>query len=166
MKKSIKALTIGTTLFVGLCGGYASGVAVTTDKLADKQIAIAQQQKAQMNQLKTIMIKNNLQNEQMTAIQMDKKTSDIYMGKQKLIGTEDEENIISETFEVTEIMKDGHFRAEKADGTTGEGIYYTVKEFKDMGFNIDYGNIYRVGWNEDDYENENWDEIAVVEQIK
>lgn len=165
MKKTITGIVLAGTLTVGALGGYTFGQHQSTEQLGHQQIAIAQQQKAQLQQLKKIMTLNNTQAEQMTAIQMDKQTSDVYMGKTKLIGTEDEPTIISETFEITEIMKDGHFRGEKMQGT-GEGIYYTVKEFEDMGFKIDYGNIYRVGWEEKDYEDENWDKIAVVEQLK
>ncbi|CAK6477494.1 hypothetical protein ACPOM7_17790 [Peribacillus castrilensis] len=152
MKKTVLAFTVAGAL-VGLGGGYAIGFH-NADEMQDKK----QDQKiiAEINRLAKI--------KEMPVIQLDKQTSEVYMGKERRMANEGEENIITETFEISEI-ENGHIRGEKIEGK-GEGIYYQTEVFTTMGFHPNYGDIFRVGWEESDYENKEWDKVVVLEQLK
>ncbi|CAH0291773.1 hypothetical protein [Peribacillus sp. Bi134] len=151
MKKTVLAFTVAGAL-VGL-GGYAIGFH-NADEMQDNK----QDQKiiAEINRLAKI--------KEMPVIQLDTQTSEVYMGKERRMATEGGENIITETFEISEI-KNGHIRGEKIEGK-GEGIYYQTEVFTTMGFQPNYGDIFRVGWEESDYENKEWDKVVVIEQLK
>ncbi|MEC0347791.1 MULTISPECIES: hypothetical protein [Peribacillus] len=152
MKKTVLAFTIAGTL-VGLIGGYAIGFYNADERQDEKQ---NEKIIAEINRLSKI--------KEMPIVHLDEQTSEVYMGREKLIANEGEENIISETFEIIDI-DNGKLLGENSRGE-GEDITFDKKVFTTMGFKPDFGSIYRVGWEESDYKNKEWDKVVLLEQLK
>lgn len=70
--------------------------------------------------------------------------------------------VVTETHEITSI--EGEIvRGEFVVGT-GEGIYYTKEQFKEMGVEeLEVGDVIDISWTQDNYENEEWDTIYSIE---
>ncbi|AZV45690.1 hypothetical protein BAOM_p037 (plasmid) [Peribacillus asahii] len=149
MKKTVVAFTIAGTL-VGLSGGYAIGF-YNADQRQDEKII------GEINRLANI--------KERPRVELDQQTSMEYMGRERLVSSEGEESIISDTYEII-TMESDEIVVESAREEDGDNITFDKKIFTSKGFHPDYGDIYRVGWKESDYNHQEWDKVVLVEQIK
>ena len=153
MKKTVAAFTIAGTL-VGLSGGYAIGFYNADQRQDEKQ---NEKIIGEINRLANI--------KERPRVELDQQTSMEYMGRERLVSSEGEESIISDTYEIINIISD-ELVVESAREEDGDNITFDKKIFTSKGFHPDYGDIYRVGWKESDYNHQEWDKVVLVEQIK
>lgn len=79
-----------------------------------------------------------------------------------LFGYDNEPTVIVEEHEITSI-EEGIVRGENLTGF-GEGIYYTVERFEEMGItDIAVGDVVSIGWTVYSFDNNEWDNIALLE---
>lgn len=70
---------------------------------------------------------------------------------------------ITEVHEIIEISGE-EIRGERLNGT-GEGIFYYLEDFSNMGVDeIKVGDVVKISWTKKDFNNENWENIHSLEK--
>lgn len=155
-------MTAGTLLLGAYNAGVNSGLIPTSNET--KTQALLKQNEATMKQMTVKMAQVNTMNA--------KKTQDAV--KEAMVRVKNDTaqdnpaytdgKYVYEKFQVSDIVEND-VNAEPLVGT-GEGVHFTMDELFDHGLDSVFNeDVIEVGWLEKDYQENNWDKVAVVKKI-
>jgi hypothetical protein len=155
-------MTAGTLLLGAYNAGVNSGLIPTSNET--KTQALLKQNEATMKQMTVKMAQVNTINA--------KKTQDAV--KEAMVRVKNDTaqdnpaytdgTYVYEKFTISDVYEND-VQAEPKVGT-GEGVHFTIDELAKLGkTDVFVGDVIEVGWTEDDYQQNNWDKIAVVKTI-
>jgi hypothetical protein len=160
--KTTNMVLIGMTAGALLLGAYNAGVNSgliptsneTKTEAMVKQNTVAVKQMSMKLAQTQVMVRQN-QQQTMKAVKNDTAQDNPAYTDGKYV---------YEKFQVSDIVEND-VNAEPLVGT-GEGVHFTMNELFDHGLDSVFNeDVIEVGWLEKDYQENNWDKIAVVKKI-
>lgn len=90
-----------------------------------------------------------------------------YDGNKSVWNVQIQPEVVTEQHEIVSI--EGNIIRGELVGGKGEGIYYTKQDFIKLGLDVNelkVGSIVEIGWKEVDYNNEDWEQVALLELVE
>jgi hypothetical protein len=156
-------MTAGTLLLGAYNAGVNSGLIPTSNQT--KTEALIKQNTMTMKQMTVKMAQSN----KMTADKMQDAVKETALRTVENVTASanpayTDGTYVYEKFTISDVYEND-VQAEPKVGT-GEGVHFTLDELHKLGKDsVFVGDVIEVGWTEDDYQQNNWDKIAVVKTI-
>jgi hypothetical protein len=155
-------MTAGTLLLGAYNAGVNSGLIPTSNET--KTQALLKQNEVTMKQMTVKMAQVNTMNAKKTADMVKETMTRVKNDTAQDNPAYTDGTYVYEKFEVSDIYEHD-VNAEPLVGT-GEGVHFTTDELFKYGLDSVFnGDVIEVGWKEKDYQENNWDKIAVVKKI-
>lgn len=75
-------------------------------------------------------------------------------------------DLVEEVHYITNIDNKGNVHGEFVNGS-GDGIVYNIETFRQFGIDqVQPGDVIRIGWTEQDYREENWDDVKEIVKLQ
>lgn len=155
-------MTAGTLLLGAYNAGVNSGLIPTSNQT--KTEALLKQNTATMKEMTVRMAHSNAQTQAVVKQNAQKTMKAVKNDTAQDNPAYTDGKYVYEKFQVSDIVEND-VNAEPLVGT-GEGVHFTMDELFDHGLDSVFNeDVIEVGWLEKDYQENNWDKIAVVKKI-
>lgn len=155
-------MTAGTLLLGAYNAGVNSGLIPTSNQT--KTEALLKQNTATMKEMTVRMAQSNAQTQAVVKQNAQKTMKSVKNVTASANPAYTDGTYVYEKFTISDVYEND-VQAEPKVGT-GEGVHFTIDELAKLGkTDVFVGDVIEVGWTEDDYQQNNWDKVAVVKTI-